>query len=287
MENEQWHRLQKADPIEYIKFALIYRRNVWFRAQSDLVREMMIQASECYWLIQGEIRVGGVLLSNHKINGLFMIPPYPLSEQMVQAMIRFVSKTSDLLRKIDAFEIDLNQIDAFNKAGFTIVKSRKCMIRPTGQIVLPELDGQFSVHQPKQKQAAEIAKLLHDAHEGGRDEKEYSHHYDDLVDYFHRNRMSKMLKASTLVIDQETNQKLGACLITLWEKAPLIYELVVHPSYRKSGIGQYLLRRSIDLLHDYPSVRLFVSDGNPAEVIYEKIGFTSGESRAHLECIRM
>lgn len=283
MENEQGCNIQKADPIEYIKFALIYRKNVWFRAQSELVREMMIQASECYWLRLGEIRVGGVHLSNYKINALFIIPPYQLSEQIVQSLIQFVSKTTDKLRNIDAFEIDLNQIDAFNKAGFNIVKSRKCMIRPTGHLVYDELDSQFSIHQPNKKNVALIARLLFHAHEGGEDEKEYSHHYEDLMDYFHRNKSSKMLKTSTLVTDQDTNAIIGACLITLWEKVPLIYEIVVDPSYRNRGIGQYLLYRSIDLLYDYPYLRLFVSDGNPAEEMYRKMGFATGESRTHMQ----
>lgn len=76
---------------------------------------------------------------------------------------------------------------------------------------------------------------------------------------------------------EEANQAICACLITLWQGAPLVADLMTHPHHKNRGMGTYLLRQSINALwaQGYGELYLFVTVGNvKAQHIYENLGFT-------------
>ncbi len=67
----------------------------------------------------------------------------------------------------------------------------------------------------------------------------------------------------------------GAVLVSRWQGAALIDDLVVLPRYRHRGIGTTLLRRAMQGLHQrgYVSVMLVVTEGAPVQAFYRQLGF--------------
>ncbi|MFE0556973.1 GNAT family N-acetyltransferase [Paenibacillus sp. NPDC058910] len=71
---------------------------------------------------------------------------------------------------------------------------------------------------------------------------------------------------------------MGVCFVSLWEDLPLIYEIAVAHAYRGKGLAEYMLRKVIRKLDRYYDVlRLFVTTGNRAELLYTKLGFLPGD----------
>jgi len=70
---------------------------------------------------------------------------------------------------------------------------------------------------------------------------------------------------------------IGACLVSLWEGWPNVFDIAVKPSYQNKGLGTMMLKRALsELKGSYPVLRLFVTIGNDAEMVYHKMGFLSG-----------
>lgn len=83
------------------------------------------------------------------------------------------------------------------------------------------------------------------------------------------------LKDCSLLIERD-GQALACTLVTLWHDAPLLAEVLTHPSAQNQGLGAFLIKKSINALleHGYSDLILFVTKGNlPAQHLYEKLGF--------------
>jgi ribosomal protein S18 acetylase RimI-like enzyme len=90
-------------------------------------------------------------------------------------------------------------------------------------------------------------------------------------------------EASTLLIAEPNGPLIGACLISLWEGWPLVYDLFVHPRHQRQGLARRLLQNALTVLHPhYPVLRLFVGVGNRAESLYYRMGFAPGPELAAL-----
>jgi len=84
-----------------------------------------------------------------------------------------------------------------------------------------------------------------------------------------------LLAACSFLIEAD-GQAIAACLISLWQQAPLVADLITHPSWKNQGLGTFLLRKSMQALwsEGYKELYLFVTLGNAgAQHIYEKLGF--------------
>jgi GNAT superfamily N-acetyltransferase len=86
--------------------------------------------------------------------------------------------------------------------------------------------------------------------------------YGDFLDF-----------ASFLIEDAQGIQ--SASIITLFEGRPLLAYTMTAPDSKGKGMAESLIKRSIDALaqHGHTELYLCVTEGNPAEKLYEKIGF--------------
>lgn len=96
----------------------------------------------------------------------------------------------------------------------------------------------------------------------------------------------ELLKASTLVYDKRSNQPVGACLISLQGNSPAVFNVAVLPSHRRQGLATNMLKRALSILqNDFSLLRLYVMQGNEAELVYHSLGFLLGLLEVQECCI--
>ncbi|NBD23250.1 GNAT family N-acetyltransferase [Paenibacillus glycinis] len=157
------------------------------------------------------------------------------------------------------------------------------MIRPTESLALPDLSDFVRVDPDERKPLRAIVALKKAAYRGGLDEDAPEAYLKDTFYCFEHQRRQELNHASSIVFQEATNEFAGYCLVSLWEELPLIYDVAVHPDFRRHGLGRYMLRRAIGALEPFfPVIRLFVTAGNEAEHLYAGLGFLSGDEYAHL-----
>jgi ribosomal protein S18 acetylase RimI-like enzyme len=87
--------------------------------------------------------------------------------------------------------------------------------------------------------------------------------------------IGEFLEDCSFLIERD-GQALACTLVTLWHDAPLLAEVLTHPSVQNQGLGAFLIKKSCTALraHGYRDLTLFVTKGNlPAQHLYEKLGF--------------
>lgn len=75
---------------------------------------------------------------------------------------------------------------------------------------------------------------------------------------------------------EEAGRAVAASLVTSWAEAPLVAFLMVDPGFQRRGLGEQLLRASMEALwrQGNRELLLFVTDGNaPAQRLYRRVGF--------------
>jgi len=80
-------------------------------------------------------------------------------------------------------------------------------------------------------------------------------------------------RASFLI--EENGEIQSATIVSFFNGSPLLTFALTHPRAQRKGLASFLIKRSIDALAQasYKNLYLVVTDGNPAERIYSKIGF--------------
>ena len=153
------------------------------------------------------------------------------------------------------------------------------MIRPTEEFETIWSD-EYKIVPVTEESRNEISKLFVEAF--GTEVENQDENFegqDKSIQYYFDNNPENTLvnKASTLIYEKKTNELIGACLISIWEEWPNVYEIAVKPSFQNKGLAKNMLKRALTILKEqYPVLRLFVILGNDAEMIYHKMGFLAG-----------
>lgn len=279
------YKLIPADAGIYSKQFATYRKNVWFRPSWDTLQQMMKEATDCYWIVADGARVAGVTLTDKAIGSLFMFPPYEWSSSLAAFLKVHIEGRSGDSSSIYAYNVLPEHLSAFAAEGFKPLPARKCMIRPTEQLDDLALASQYICTAPEPSQSMTLTEMMKEAYRSGTDERSDSQYKEDVDYYFKHVTQEALLDASSILIDRDTNEIIGLCLVSLWEELPLIYEIAVKPAYRGQGLGKYMLSRAVHQLNDtYSVLRLFVTSGNAAEKLYTKLGFLSGDELTDMIC---
>jgi len=132
-----------------------------------------------------------------------------------------------------------------------------------------------------------VAQLMLDAYRGTIDDEGET--LADALAYvqgtFAGEQSGRMLELCSFVIEKD-GKPLGAILISEWEEAPLVANVLTAPQARNQGMATVLLRQAMNALlaRSYTELYLFVTEGNgPAQHVYQALGFTVIEthSREH------
>lgn len=277
------YSLVKADPIIYSKYFATYRKNVWFRPSWKHVQQMMAGADDCYWIMSDGIRIAGISISENMLGSLFVIPPFGFSQSIAAYLKEYILETITGITRIYADNVLTEHIAAFEAEGFKPEQARKCMIRPTGDTQIPSLVDQFRCEQPEPDELVSITRLMMGAYCNSIDDRDGETFTQDIVYYFENNSIDILLDASSTLVDQQSNEIVGVCFVSLWEDLPLIYEIAVAPACRGKGLAEYMLRKAIHKLdRHYDVLRLFVTTGNRAELLYTKLGFLPGDELTNM-----
>ncbi|MBC8235575.1 GNAT family N-acetyltransferase [bacterium] len=126
------------------------------------------------------------------------------------------------------------------------------------------------------------APLYHQPSGGNMEEALY-----DIERYFdyhskrspYKSRYKLFLEASTLVYDKQTQHLVALCLMAGSDTEGHIFNIFVDPSYRRRGLATNMIKRALTVYADeYSHVDLETERGNPARLLYQKLGFvTTGE----------
>lgn len=173
-----------------------------------------------------------------------------------------------------------DKVKYYQRVGFKTGESRRCMIRPTEEFETIWSD-EYKIVLPQKEHINEISNLFVEAFYSDvkSQDKSYIQKQVNSVEYYFKYNLENSFvnKASTLIYDKKTNQLVGACLISIWEEWPNVYEVAVKPSFQKKGLATNMIKRALTSLKEqYPVLRLFVTLGNDAEMVYHKMSFLPG-----------
>ncbi len=287
--------LEKADWQTFsVWFAtyIVYKDNAWFRQSFDYSCGVVKDLEICYWIKQDGKRIGGVLMEPNYMNCLFLIPPFSDLGKVVvmlrDLLIEWSDPTQDIIVggvKRPPTPMGYDEISHYLRAGFRTGEARRCMIRPTEKLDIQWGEG-FVLGEVSEAQSEEMAALFQIAFAGGAGNRpeSFEGNLKEVKIYFKYSLKSELeRRASTLVYDAETNKLVGACLIGMWEEWPIVFDVAVHPEYQGRGLAANMLKQALTVLSEQHTVlRLFVTLGNSAEMVYHKLGFMPGTESTQL-----
>lgn len=278
------YRLERADNKGFTDYYTVYSQmniaNGFFKKSYDVMRTVVDDEDECFWIIKDDKKIGGVFIEPNNIAELFIIPPYSNVDLVLERLKEILVFWSDTTKDILADIVQPSLVENYEKIGFKKVESGRWMIRPTEEFNITWGEGLY-VSLPKRENQGEIGKLLHEAFESNVNLHssytldEYKDWVKEYLDDYLDNDM--LNRASTLVYDGNTNELVGVCYVSLWQEWPLISQIAVKPNYEGRGIGTKMLKKALTILKkEYPVVRLYVDIGNEAEEVYNSLGFLKG-----------
>lgn len=275
------YSIEKAQWGEFsIYFAVyeVFEANIWFRQSFDAYCSVLKNCDICFWIKKDNFRIGGVLLDLNYMNCLFLQPQNNEYDLIIGKLKKLLLTNSDNSKPIYVGAVKPDKVKYYQRAGFKIGESRRCMIRPTEEFHIT-WDCDYEIVSVTEDKKGDIVKLFTEAFSNeSKDGTSFEKENESVEVYFTKNLKNTLVnKASTLIYEKKTNELVGACLISIWEDWPNVYDIAVKPSSQKRGLAKNMLKRALTVLKEgYPTLRLFVTLGNDAEMLYHQMGFLAG-----------
>jgi ribosomal protein S18 acetylase RimI-like enzyme len=286
--------LGRAEPAEFAVYQTIYRSadavflQNWERSLS-MIADSQFLAPRIFWIEQdqrpaGERRIGGVIIAPNIVSNLILLPPFADIDAILRQLKKLLLQWSDLRLDIIASSVLPDQVEHYERRGFRRSEVNRCMIRPTERFEVSWEDD-LRLSRPLQTEEDDLTRLFYQSfRELGLGEQTMDSRRGAVRHYLSRYAEVETLgRASTCVRDAASGQLIAACLISLWEKWPLVFDVAVHPGWRGRGIATRMLKGALNALAgEYPALRLFVAVGNEAEALYRGLGFLAGPALTNL-----
>ncbi|ADL52677.1 GNAT family N-acetyltransferase [Clostridium cellulovorans] len=274
--------LERADSKEFAIYCTTYRNeSLNFGKSWDKRCDEIGNFNNCFWINKDNRRIGGVRMEPNYIESLFLQPPFTDTYEMLKILKKLLAYWSDRNKDIYTVGVTASEVECYKRIGFFEKLSLRYMIRPTEEFYL-NWEENFNISSVAKEKALEISRLFYEAYSDGIDDyakQTVEEHLPQVEAFLNKELNSTLKNASVLVYDKNNNELIGVCFISLWDEWPEISNLVVKPSYRGTGLAENMIKRALSILKDeYPVLRLNVLVGNPAESLYNKLGFfTCGE----------
>jgi ribosomal protein S18 acetylase RimI-like enzyme len=281
------YTLEKAMGKDFSVYFAVYQifdTNVWFRQSFETFCSVVENCDFSFWIKKDGCRIGGVLIKPNYMNCLMLEPPYNNEHDTIIPKLKNILLCwSDKSKPIIVGGAAPDKMHYYQRAGFEMGISRRCMIRPTEEFETSFRD-EYKIVSVGKEHKNEILELFVEAFSTGAAKQSRTEIEEQLQYYFDGNSENSLVnKASTLIYDSKTNQLAGACLISIWEEWPIVYDIAVKPSFQNKGLATNMIKRSLTILKEqYPVLRLFVTLGNDAEMVYNKMGFLAGLEKTEM-----
>ncbi|MDT8719729.1 GNAT family N-acetyltransferase [Clostridium sp. 19966] len=280
--------LVRADVGEFgIHYAIYVDRDEDFKYNWIKISQDPYYDENAFWIFKDNKRVGGVVIEPNYSSHFFVESPYVLDKfSIISELNKALMQWSDKNKSIYLYLIDSKDVEVYNRLGYRKRFIRRTMIRPTEIFEDIQWREDLVIKAPAIEDAGEIGKALHKAYKGGIQYEEFCNNTEeDEIEntkmFLERYIATNSLHASTLVYDKNTVELVAVCLAGKNKEDDYefskINEVAVIPAYRRQGIAENLIKRTLTILKDIsPATKLDVSVGNAAEGLYYKMGFFPG-----------
>lgn len=236
------------------------------------------------------VPIGGITINNNRFSSPFLIPPFCDIEEFWQAIINYSKKDNenDILYFDDIQE---SHVDIITSLGASKRWAQRRMSRPTSEYnIKPNDNLYFTI--PTEIDKNEIIHVVHEAHLNGYTSTVYGNpDISDIQEAINRRFVSfsqtNSLHFGTIVKTKDTNKIAAVCIAGIYPDSPndfsTIHQVSVLATHRRQGLAQAMILNSINTAHmTSPVIGLGVLVGNPAELLYQKLGFAAGPAYFNL-----
>lgn len=233
------------------------------------------------------VPIGGIAISNNCFSSPFLIPPFCDIKEFWQAVISY-SKEDNKNDILYFDNIPENHADMLTSLGATKRWAQRRMCRPTAEYNIKPGDN-FYFTIPAETDKDEIIRVVYEAHLKGYTSTVYGKPYISDIEEVINKRFVSFSKTNTLhfgtiVKTKDANKIAAVCIAGIYPDSQdsqnsfsTIHQASVLPAYRRQGLAQAMILNSINTAHmNSPAIGLGVLAGNPAELLYQKLGFASG-----------
>jgi len=287
----------KADARKFATFHTIYAPNIFQRFDwNEMVDDAIncISDRDAYFVYSDANVLGGFVLKGNNLSYPFTVATFDNRSGFWGAVLTYAANTSE------ENEIFLNEIPEADTQvltqlhGAKLKWSKQRMIRPTERYV-PVLGDNFYFCELVEADKAEIIKVIYAASAAGYTSTVWEPNIAEIETAVGRRLASfgqtKTLFMSNVVKCKANNEIVGVCIAGVYPDAEnystknfaTIHQVSVIPKYQRQGIAKAMMLKAIsDAIISSPVITLGVLVGNPAELLYKKIGFMAGPRYSEL-----
>lgn len=240
------------------------------------------------------VPIGGITINNNHFSSPFLIPPFCDIGEFWRAVINYSKK--DNKNDILYFDnVPESHVDIITSLGATKRWAQRKMYRPTAEYNIKPNDN-FYFTVPAEIDKNEIIRVVYEAHLNGYTSTVYgkpdiSNTEEAINRRFISFSKTTTLHFGTIVKTKDTNKIAAVCIAGIYPDSPngfsTIHQVSVLPTYRRQGLAQAMLLNSIGAAHaTSPVIGLGVLVGNPAELLYQKLGFVAGPAYFNLTYVK-
>jgi len=279
------YRLEQADKNLFAVHQVIYSNSdieMWYDWNTRLNDTKF--TDQCFWIMHDDDRIGGVVKINDTVMFPFVIPPFSDRQQMWRILL----SCCEDIRNINGVLQD--DVDILLSLSFKVNVIRQVMCCPTGASKKPVIPNGLSLYMLDDSfDITKIKEVMKEGYRGGIDYESFGVPNDEKImeDISYLLQVYKHRNLSMYVVNEQNQEIAGLCIAGISEEMPLgfaeIGELCVVPQYRNKGIADFMLNYIKETANSYTEVvKLCVTVGNYAEILYIKAGFQSGPRFARM-----
>lgn len=273
------YRLEQAEKNSFAVHQVIYSNadiEMWYDWNTRLNDTKF--TDQCFWIMCGDHKIGGVIKLNDTLMFPFIIPPF--SDR--QRMWRILLNCCEDVKNINGVLQD--DVNILLSLDFKVNVIRQVMCCPTSESKKTAIPDGFSLYVLDDSiDLAKIKHVMKEGYHGGIDYEVFGVPSDEEIveDLSYLLQVYKHRNLSIYVVNEQNQEIVGVCLAGISEKMPLgfaeIGELCVVPEYRNRGIAEFMLNYvKVAANTKTEVVKLCVTVGNYAELLYQKAGFQAG-----------
>lgn len=290
-EDKNQYKLELADSELFATYHAVYSNeefDLCFSWDEQLAE--LRSCKDSYFLYRNGICIGGLTIGSDSISNPFLIQPFS------DRVLFWTIIMKQLKMHIQESNIHINQIrqvdaDVLISLGACKKWSQQRMYRPTDILEL-ETGFSYDLVCPTENDIPEIVQVVYQAHIHGITARTYGEPVVSDVEKAILRRFESFSQTNTLHFgrvakEKETQKIVGVCIAGIYPASPnnvsTIHQVSVLPVYRRQGIAENMMRTAISTAHSVsPVIGLGVLAGNPAENLYQKLGFAPRPSYTYL-----